>query len=84
MAEQGLPTAQCILGMKYWFGDGVEIDFKKAINWLQKAAAQKHDAAIRSLADLYAAINDSENAYRWYKIGASYGDDYCRKKLRNY
>ncbi len=84
MAEQGLPTAQCILGMKYWFGDGVEIDFKKAINWLQKAAAQKHDAAIRSLADLYAAINDSENAYRWYKTGASYGDDYCRKKLRNY
>lgn len=84
MAEQGLPTAQCILGMKYWFGDGVEIDFKKAINWLQKAAAQKHDAAIRSLADLYAAINDSENAYRWYKIGASYGDDYCRKKLRKY
>ncbi|MCI9077960.1 MAG: sel1 repeat family protein [Lachnospiraceae bacterium] len=84
MAEQGLPTAQCILGMKYWFGDGVEIDFKKAISWLQKAAAQKHDAAIRSLADLYAAINDSENAFRWYKTGASYGDDYCRKKLRNY
>ncbi len=84
MAEQGLPTAQCILGMKYWFGDGVEIDFKKAINWLRKAAAQKHDAAIRSLADLYAAINDSENASRWYKVGASYGDDYCRKKLRNY
>lgn len=82
MAEQGLPTAQCILGMKYWFGDGVEIDFKKAINWLQKAAAQKHDAAIRSLADLYAAINDSENAYRWYKIGAAAGDDYCRKKMR--
>lgn len=84
MAEQGLPTAQCILGMKYWFGDGVEIDFNKAITWLKKAAAQKHDTAIRNLADLYAAISDSENAYRWYKIGATSGDDYCRKKLRNY
>ena len=84
MAEQGLPTAQCILGMKYWFGDGVEVDYKKAAGWLKKAAAQKHDAAIRNLGDLYAAISDSENAYRWYKIGASSGDDYCRKKLRNY
>ena len=82
MAEKGLPTAQCILGMKYWFGDGVEVDYKKAAGWLKKAAAQKHDAAIRNLGDLYAAISDSENAYRWYKIGAAPGDDYCRKKMR--
>lgn len=84
MAEQGLPTAQCILGMKYWFGDGVEIDLNKAIGWLKKAAAQKHDTATRNLADLYAAVSDSENAYRWYKIGAEQGDDYCRKKLKDY
>ena len=83
MAEKGLPTAQCILGMKYWFGDGVEVDYKKAAGWLKKAAAQKHDAAIRNLGDLYAAISDSENAYRWYKIGAAAGDDYCRKKMRS-
>ncbi|MCX4328173.1 MAG: tetratricopeptide repeat protein [Lachnospiraceae bacterium] len=84
MAEQGFPTAQCILGMKYWFGDGVEVDLNKAIGWLKKAAAQKHDTATRNLADLYAAVSDSENAYRWYKIGAGQGDDYCRKKLKDY
>lgn len=80
MAEQGLPTAQCILGMKYWFGDGVEIDFKKAIQWLTKAADQKHEDAIRNLADLYSALNDDENANRWYKAGAAAGDDYCKRK----
>lgn len=82
MAGQGLPTAQCILGMKYWFGDGVETDFKKAVLWLQKAADQKHEAAIRSLGDLYSAMSDSENAYRWYKAGAEIGDEYCRRKMR--
>lgn len=83
MAEQGLPTAQCILGMKYWFGDGVEIDFKKAVQWLTKAADQKHEDAIRNLADLYSAMNDNENANRWYKAGAAAGDDYCRRKMRS-
>ncbi len=82
MAEEGLATAQCVLGMKYWLGDGVDIDVKKAVQWLSKAADQKHDAAIRNLADLYASINDSENAQKWYKIGAATGDDYCRHKLR--
>lgn len=82
MAEQGLPTAQCILGMKYWFGDGVEIDFKKAVQWLTKAADQKHEDAIRNLADLYSAMNDIENANKWYKVGAAAGDDYCRRKIR--
>lgn len=81
MAEQGLPTAQCILGMKYWFGDGVEIDFKKAIQWLTKAANQKHEDAIRNLADLYSAINDAENANRWYRAGAAAGDEYCKRKI---
>jgi len=84
MAEQGLPTAQCILGMKYWFGDGVEVDYKKAIQWLSKAADQKHEDAIRNLADLYNAMNDTDNAYKWYKAGAAAGDDYCRKKMRNF
>lgn len=82
MAEQGLPTAQCILGMKYWFGDGVEIDFKKAVQWLTKAADQRHEDAIRNLADLYSAMNDSENANKWYKAGAAAGDEYCRRKAR--
>lgn len=82
MANQGFPTAQRILGMKYWFGDGVEVDIKKAAAWFEKAAIQRHENAIKNLADLYYSIHDSENARKWYRIGANAGDLYCKEKLR--
>lgn len=49
LAEEGFPTAQCILGMKYFFGDGVEENRSIAVKWLKKAAAQGHDEAIKLL-----------------------------------
>ena len=82
MANQGYPTAQCILGMKYWYGDGVESDVNKAIEWLKKAAVQKHENAVKNLADLYYTMNDMKNAKKWYEIGANAGDWYCREKLK--
>lgn len=84
MANQGFPTAQCILGMKYWYGDGVEEDVLSAIKWLKKAAIQKHGSAIKSLADLYLSINDIKNARKWYGIGADAGDLYCKDKVRRF
>lgn len=82
MANQGFPTAQCILGMKYWYGDGVKGDVYKAIEWLKKAAIQRHESAIRSLADSYLSINDMKNARKWYGIGANAGDLYCKDKIQ--
>ena len=84
MANQGFPTAQCILGMKYWYGDGVEEDVQSAIKWLKKAAMQKHGSAIKCLADLYLSINDIKNARKWYGIGADAGDLYCKDKVRRF
>lgn len=81
LAKQGFPTAQCVLGMKYWLGDGVEVSRSEAISWLQKAALQHHETAIRNLADLYHSIGDGENALKWYRIGASCGNEYCRGKI---
>lgn len=81
MANQSFPTAQCILGMKYWYGDGVKGDVHKAIEWLEKAAIQRHERAIRILADLYLSINDMKNARKWYEIGANAGDLYCKDKI---
>ena len=49
LADEGFPTAQCILGMKYLFGDGVEENRGIAVKWLKKAAEQGHDEAIRLL-----------------------------------
>lgn len=49
LADEGFPTAQCILGMKYFFGDGVEENRQIAVKWLKKAAAQGHDEAVKLL-----------------------------------
>lgn len=81
MAKRGFPSAQCVLGMKYWFGDGVEIDMNQAILWMQKAADQKHETAICNLGDIYMSINEDEKAKKWYKIGALQGIDYCKRRL---
>ena len=83
MAERGFPSAQCILGMKYWFGDGVDVDINKAILWMQKAADQQHETAICNLGDIYLSINEDEKARRWYRIGSSQGIDYCRRRLKS-
>lgn len=81
LAEKGFPTAQCILGMKYWLGDGVENSPATAVKWLELAARQQHEEAIRQLGDLYASMHDDENAEKWYRIGAAAGDAYCQEKL---
>lgn len=82
LATQGYPTAQCVLGMKYRFGDGLEENFKMAETWLRKAAMQRHTAAIRNLADLYMQVGDTKNAQKWYHIGAANGDEYCAKRYK--
>lgn len=82
LAERGFPTAQCILGMKYWLGDGVESSLSEAAKWLEQAAKQRHETAIRHLGDLYASVKDDRNADKWYQIGAGYGDAYCIGKRR--
>jgi len=45
LAEEGFPTAQCILGAKYLWGDGVEENRREAVYWFKKAAAQGHEEA---------------------------------------
>jgi len=81
LAESGFPTAQCMVGMKYKFGDGVEEDIKEAIKWFKKAAAQGHTDAQRNLGDTYMAIGKNNEAIKWYERAASAGDAYCEKLL---
>lgn len=48
-ADQGYPIAQRILGARYESGDGVSIDFDKAIYWYQLAAEQGDAEAQKNL-----------------------------------
>ena len=53
-AQAGNPEAQHQLGMCFANGDGVELDYSKAFDWVEKAANQQHQQALRTLAWLYA------------------------------
>ena len=65
LAQSGFPTAQCTIGLKYRFGDGVEEDLEKAIKWLKRAAMQNHIEACRNLVDLYESIGKNREAKIW-------------------
>lgn len=52
LAEEGFPTAQCILGVKYLWGDGLQENKREAVYWFKKAAAQGHEEAKGYLSSL--------------------------------
>ena len=56
LAKAGFPSAQCTVGLKYRFGDGVEENLNEAIKWFKRSANQGHVDAQRNLGDIYAAI----------------------------
>lgn len=81
LAEEGYPTAQYIIGMKYYFGDGLPKDISKGILWMKKAAYQGCIDAQRQLGDFYASI-DKEEAVKWYQMAKANGDVLAGKKMR--
>lgn len=81
LAEKGYPTAQCILGLKYYFGDYVEEDLAEAAKWLRMAAAQGNVDAQRALGNLYNRLGNTGEAKKWYQKAASLGDFYSREQI---
>ena len=53
LAEQGDPEAQFRLGYRYKTGKGIKKNYKKAIEWLTKAAMQGNSNAQYSLGTCY-------------------------------
>lgn len=49
-AKKGNKVAQNTIGNMYFNGQGVEENLEKAIKWLERAAAQGHEAAKGRLA----------------------------------
>lgn len=77
-AGQGDPSAQCYLGMEYFFG-GIELaqNQDQAITWIKNAADQGLAAAEHNLAWRYANGNgvamDKSQAISWYRKAAEQG-----------
>jgi len=77
-AEQGLPEAQYRLARSYMYGDGVDQNIDKAIQWFQKAIEQGHEKAKQSLDmlmfDLCKHHAEQGNPDAQYELGLRYWD----------
>lgn len=52
-AEEGLANAQFELGLCYYNGKWVDVDYSEAVKWFRLAAEQKHGWACTKLAEMY-------------------------------
>ena len=77
LAQQGHPTAQFNLGVKYDFGQGVERDAEHAVRWYRLAAAQGHGGAQFNLGGMYfegvGVPHDLVRATMWFTLSAEAG-----------
>ncbi|MCI6801514.1 MAG: Sel1-like repeat-containing protein kinase family protein [Bacteroidales bacterium] len=77
LATNNDAVAQLILGECYYFGWGVEQDYKKAVEWYKKSAEQGNAMAQCSLGYCYekgqGVEQDYKKAVEWYKKSAEQG-----------
>ena len=85
LAEQNDAQAQVFLGVIYYYGQGVEQDFKEALKWYQKAAEQGLASAQYNLGLRYQYGKGVEQnyvtAYAWRNIAATNGNQNAQKGL---
>jgi antitoxin component YwqK of YwqJK toxin-antitoxin module len=85
LAEKGDAKAQNKLGEKYYYGRGVEKDYKKAINWYRKAAEQGNDSGQTMTGVMYrrgwGVEEDDEEAVKWFRKAAEQGHAWGQDNL---
>ena len=81
-AELGEPAAQCMLGMRFQKGEGVEKDMAEAVKWYRRAAEESKlhaadRAAQNNLGECYrkgeGVGQDYAEAVKWYRLAAENG-----------
>ena len=77
-AEQGDRSAQSILGLMYYLGQGVPQDYAEAAAWYRKAAEQGDADAQFDLGYMYnngeGVPQDHAEAIKWFRKAAEQGD----------
>ena len=85
LAEQGMSTAQYILGTMYGNGQGVPQNNEIALKWFTLAADQGNSSAQNCLGAIYAdgrgIRKNEETAVNWYRKSAEQGYDWGQFKL---
>ncbi len=84
-ADSGEARAQCVLGLFYEAGRGVEKDFVKAFEWYRRSAEQGDARAQRHLGVMYSGgrgvENDDVQAVMWWRRSAEQGDAPAQRYL---
>ena len=77
LAEQGDARAQHILGVMYYYSQGIPKDYAEAFKWYKKAAEQGYAESQHILGGLYevglGVPKDYAEAFKWYKKAAEQG-----------
>jgi TPR repeat protein len=82
-ATQGESSAEYLLGLVYFTGDGATRDVLLAQSWFRKSAEQGNSPAQRSLGFCYAdgtgVPRDLVQAHMWFNLAATHGDEKAAK-----
>ena len=73
VAKAGNAEAQCIVGLLYQMGLGVEVDNDKAVYWYERSAAQGYSVANNNLAGILAVRGQQEESARRYALSREQG-----------
>lgn len=83
--KEEVANAQYKVGYAYYFGLGVEKDYKKAVEWLKKATINGHTDAKLALANAYllgkGTDKDGLVAFEWYKSAANKGSLFAQCRI---
>ncbi|MDQ7249533.1 tetratricopeptide repeat protein [Dongia sedimenti] len=75
LAKVGHPEAERLMGVVYYFGQGVPQDYARSLYWFEKAANQGCFGAYAAVSSLYrdgkGAAADLGKAYMWLNIAVS-------------
>jgi len=85
VAESGNREAQAFVGAMYGSGQGVQLDYERALYWQRKAAEQGHIKAQYNIAVLYSrglgTKQDLAEAAAWFERAAAQGLPEARMHL---
>ena len=73
VAEGGNAEAQCIIGLLYQMGLGVEVDTDQSVYWYERSAEQGYAVANNNLAGILAIRGQHKESERRYRLSREQG-----------
>jgi len=81
--ELGHAGAYNNIGSAYYYGEGVEMDKKKAKHYWELAAVEGNEIARNNLGCVEEEAGNIDRAIKHYMIAVKSGQDYCLKRIQD-